>query len=285
MIGLLALFWLGLIVLAFGWFCFELYSLARVQKNTTKWGRLLAAAGVLTFITWPMLGQSIKEELSCRLAGLEVSQPIDASKEGLFWRSVIPNANAYSMGFVHYPDYNGHMMMATVRRALLEGRFAYLEFPAGPKNYQRVFLAKTRGLDYSNTHCFNTLQGESVGPENWPEICVAYEEVSKISSRYELITSSYDKYNLDGVKIIDRTNLISNVIAKYTRGFKTSSQIIPALPTPSCISEKLDGLPLFNLILMQFTDASGKVYSRKELVKFEDLKWSPADIANIKPYR
>lgn len=285
MIGLLALFWLGLIVLAFGWFCFELYSLARVPKNITRWTRLLISVGALTLVTWPMIGQPIKEEFGCRLAGLELSPPIDASKEGLFWRSVIPSADAYSMGFVHYPDYSGHMMMATVRRALLEGRFAYLELPAGPGSYQRIFLAKTRGLDYSNTHCFNTMDGENVGPENWPEICVAYEEISEISSRYELIPSYQNKYHLNGVKIIDRTKLLSSIIAKYTRGTKTSSQMIPTLKTLSCTPEKLDHLPLFNLTLMQFSDASGKVLSRNELTKFEDLKWSPTNTASVKPYR
>lgn len=285
MIGLLFLFWLAVIISVFGWFCFELYGLTHVPKNIKKWGRLLSSAAAMTLVTWPMLGQSIKDELGCKFAGLEVSKPIDARNEGLFWQSVTPNANAYSMGFVHNSDYNGHMMMATIRRALLEGRFSYLEFPAGPKNYQRVFLAKTRGLDYSNTHCFNDMKGENVGPENWPQICVAYEEVSKISSKYELITSYYDNYHLKGVKIIDRTKFISNVIAKYARGFKNSSQMIPALATPSCTLDKLDDMPLFSLVIMQFSDSFGKVSSRKELVKFEDLNWSPADLNNVRPYR
>lgn len=283
MIGLIALFWLGLILSTIVWFVVKVTQVF-TNKNQINWFATLLPLGVFAFLTWPMLGQPIKDELSCRFASLQLSPPIDAKKEGVYWHSINPNPNAYSMGFVYEKNNSNQMIMAVLRRALLEGRIAYLELPAGPSNYQRILLTKTRGIDVGKTHCFSDLGGENVSPENWPEICIAYQTVSEISSRYEIITSQLDKYNTGELKIIDRNQFLFNTIAKYSIGSVSSRGMIPRVPTPSCTPDKLDSLPISNLILMQFIDKSGKVYSRKDIVKFTDLYWSPIDIPEVGAY-
>lgn len=281
MIGLIALFWLGLILSAFVWFVVKF---KQTLRKKASWFATLLPFGVFTFLTWPMLGQPIADELSCRSAGLQLSPPIDAKKEGVYWHSIKPSPNAYSMGFVHEKNNTTPMIMAVLRRALLEGRIAYLELPAGPSNYQRIILTKTRGIDVGKTHCFSDLEGNNVSPENWPEVCIAYQTVSDISSRYEIITRPLDKYNTGSLTIVDRSKGIFNKVAKYSIGSVSSSEMIPRIPTPSCTTEKLDNLPLSNLILMQFTDKVGKVYSRRDIVNFNDLYWRPLETPNVGAY-
>lgn len=274
MIGLIALLWLGLILATFIWFVLK-FKLALSKKKRINWIATLLPLGVFTLLTWPMLGQPIADELSCRSAGLELSPPIDAKREGVYFNS--PNRRIGSVN-------DSTPIMAVLRRALLEGRIAYIEFPDGSSNYRRILLTKTRGMDVGKTHCDSDLRGQGVSPENWPEVCIAYQLAPEISSRYEIITSGLDKYNTRSLTIIDRSKLLFNKVAKYSRGSVTHSEMIPRIPTPSCTPERLDRLPLSNLILMQFTDKAGKVLSRKNIVKFDDLYWSPSEIPNVGAY-
>lgn len=283
MIGLIALFWLGLILSTFVWLVVKVKQ-AVANKKQTNWLAILLPLGVFIFLTLPMFGQPIADELSCRFAGIHLSPPVDAKKEGIYWHSISPNPNAYSMGFVYEKNNSTPAIMAVLRRALLEGRFAYLELPAGSSNYQRILLTRTRGIDNGKTHCLSDLEGNNVSPENWPDVCIAYQTVPDISSRYEIITRKLDNYNTGSLTIIDRSKVFSNQIAKYSIGSVSSSEMIPRLPTPSCTPEKLDSLPLSNLILMQFTDRMGKVFSRNDIVKFEDQYWRPLETPDVGTY-
>lgn len=280
MILLIAVFflWLLFILSAFIWL---IVKVVHKLKKQTSWFEVFLPFSILTFLTWPMLGQPIADDLSCRTAGLQLSPPIDAKNEGVYWNSINPSANVYSMGFPYTTNNSNTMIMAVLRRALLEGRIAYLEFPAAPNNYQRILLTQTDGIDVEKTHCFSDLEGNNYKPENMDKVCIAYQLITEVSSRYEIVTHSLDQYNTGSLEIIDRNKLIFNKIAKYSIGSVSSSRWVSRLPTPSCTPDKLDSLPLSNLILMQFTDKAGNVSERKDLVKFEDLNWSPSELPNI----
>ena len=195
MFGLAVLIWLALIAATGIWLTAKLIHLLVKPNSIASWLSLAFPTATFALISWPVLGQSIVDEIGCRAAGLTISEPIDARSEGVYWRSHVPRVDTYSKGFSIGNDAERQILAGTLLRALVEGRIAYIEIPyksdqgRGPQGGTKVKLFYTSASN-PEAECY-------IGPEHRSEMgyvasqmplntCIAMEESDGISSRYEM---------------------------------------------------------------------------------------------------
>jgi len=244
------------------------------SRPVSRAGALAFPSFVLIVGTAPLWVQGAYLDLKCQRARDSTSSKVEATREGLYWRSRSTDPTYGSGGFnlQHGNVTHNNFALAAVR-ALAEGRLGYLVIPFTIDADQKLFVAHVP----SSHTC---LSGEV--RDAWghlpPQLCIAWERAPHFPARYEVTGLLNERFASDEVAIRDRTLAVEVARVSYVPDTRASETLlvlfgVHSYQPRSCTSDLRDGSAVANLPLLTFTMADDPLASGSSLLAYLASPW------------